>query len=144
MAQTSNDRTLLPTVAELASGKNFAAVATLFPSGLIQNQIMWIGLRDGKIVLNTETHRKRFQNLARDPRITVVIRDERDPHRYAEVRGEVTETITGPEARAHINELAQKYGGFDFPDQAIKSERVILVITPHRQAVIDQNIDVSD
>lgn len=144
MAETSNDETLLPAVAELASGKNFAAVATVFPSGLIQNQIMWVGVRDGKIVLNTETHRKRFRNLGRDPRITVLIRDERDPHRYAEVRGEVSEKITGPEARAHINELSRKYGGSDFPSQAIKSERVILVITPHRQAVIDQNIDTSD
>jgi PPOX class probable F420-dependent enzyme len=144
VAQTSNDETLLPAVAELASGKNFAAVATVFPSGLIQNQIMWVGLRDGKIVLNTETHRKRFRNLGRDPRITVLIRDEQDPHRYAEVRGEVSESITGPEARAHIDELARKYGGSDFPSQAIKSERVILVITPHRQAVIDQNIDTSD
>ena len=144
MAQTSNDETLLPAVAELASGKNFAAVATVFPSGLIQNQIMWVGVRDGKIVLNTETHRKRFRNLRRDPRITVLIRDEQDPHRYAEVRGEVSESITGPEARAHINELCRKYGGSDFPSQAIKSERVILVITPHRQAVIDQNIDTSD
>ena len=144
MAETSSDEALLPVVAELASGKNFAAVATVFPSGLIQNQIMWVGVRDGKIVLNTETHRKRFSNLDRDPRITVLIRDEQDPHRYAEVRGEVSEMITGPEARAHISELSRKYGGSDFPSEAIKSERVILVIKPHRQAVIDQNIDTSD
>jgi PPOX class probable F420-dependent enzyme len=144
VAETSNDEKLLPAVAELASGKNVAAVATVFPSGMIQNQILWVGVRDGKIVLNTETHRKRFRNLSRDPRITVLIRDEQDPGRYAEVRGEVSETITGPEAREHINELARKYGGFEFPDSAIKSERVILVIKPHRQAVIDQNVDTSD
>jgi PPOX class probable F420-dependent enzyme len=104
VAETSNSETLLPAVAELASGKNFAAVATVFPSGMIQNQILWVGVRDGKIVLNTETHRKRFRNLSHDPRITVLIRDEQDPGRYAEVRGEVSETITGPEAREHINE----------------------------------------
>jgi PPOX class probable F420-dependent enzyme len=144
VAETSNEETLLPAVAELASGENYAAVATIFPSGLIQNQIMWVGVRDGKVVLNTETHRKRFRNLSRDPRITVLIRDERDPGRFAEVRGEVSETITGPEARAHINELSRKYGGSDFPSSAIKSERVILVIKPHRQAVIDQNTDTSD
>ena len=144
MAQTSNDQTLLPAVAELAAGRNFAAVATMFPSGMIQNQIMWVNVRDGKIALNTETHRKRFRNLGADPRITVLIRDEQDPQRYAEVRGEVTETITGPAARAHINELSRKYGGFDFPDEAIKSERVILVVTPRRQAFIDQHTDLSD
>ena len=144
MAKTSDEKTLLPEIAELAEGKNFAAVATIFPSGLIQNQIMWVGLRAGKIVLNTETHTKRFRNLANDPRITVLIRDEQDPHRYAEVRGEVTETLTGPDARDHISELSRKYGGMDFPDEAIKSERVILVVGPRRQTFIDQNIDVSD
>lgn len=105
---------------------------------------MWVGLRDGKIVLNTETHRKRYRNLRRDPRIRVLIRDEVDSQRYAEVRGEVTETATGPEARAHINELCRKYAGVGFPDEAIKSERVILVVTPRRQVFIDQHTDLSD
>lgn len=144
MAQTSNDEALLPAIAELAAGRNVAAVATMFPSGLIQNQIMWVGLRDGKIALNTETHRKRYRNLLVDPRITVLIRDEQDQQVYGEVRGEVTETITGTEAREHIDELCRKYAGVDFADEAIKSERVILVITPRRQAFIDQHKDLSD
>ena len=144
MAVTSDSSELLPAVAELAGAANLAAVATVFPSGLIQNQMMWVGLRDGKIVLNTETHRKRYRNLRHDPRITVLIRDESDPQRYAEVRGEVTETITGAAAREHIDELSNKYGGFDFPDEAIKSERVILVVTPRRQVFIDQHVDLSD
>ena len=95
-------------------------------------------------MIYTETHRRRFKNLQRDPRITVLIRDEDDPYRYAEVRGEVTETITGPEARAHADKLARKYTGQDYPDDAVKSERVILVVTPQRQTLIDQNKDTSD
>lgn len=138
MADTSNDPELLPEVAELAAGKNFAAVSTVFPSGLLQTQILWVGLRDGAIVVNTETHRARYRNISRDPRITVNIRDEQNPYRYAEVRGEVVDTITGPEARAHADELSVKYTGEKYSDDAIKSERVILVVRPHRQTVVDQ------
>jgi hypothetical protein len=58
--------------------------------------------------------------------------------RYAEVRGEVTRTTTGPEAREHIDELSRKYNGADYPPDNIKSERVILWVTPQRQTIVDQ------
>lgn len=144
MADTRNGPDLHPMTEELASGANFASVSTILPSGLIQTQVLWAGVKDGRLVLNTETHRKRYQNLQRDPRITVLIRDENDPYRYAEVRGEVTEFTTGDEARKHIDEVANKYTGGDYPPEAIKSERVILWITPERQTIIDQNVDTSD
>jgi PPOX class probable F420-dependent enzyme len=144
MADTRNGFALHPMTEELASGKNFASVSTLLPSGLIQTQILWVGVKDGSLVINTETHRKRYENIQQDARITVLIRDEQDPYRYAEVRGRVERTTTGDEARKHIDELAQRYTGGDYPPEAIKSERVILWITPERQTIIDQNVDVSD
>lgn len=144
MADTRNGPKLHPMTEELASGPNFASVATMLPSGLVQNQILWCGLKDGRLVINTETHRKRYHNLQADPRVTVLIRDEADPYRYAEVRGEVTEFTTGQQARTHVDELAQKYVGHDYWPEAIKSERVILWVTPRRQTIIDQNVDTSD
>ena len=144
MADTRNGPDLHPMTEELASGANFASVSTILPSGRIQTQVLWVGTKDGRLVLNTETHRQRYQNLQRDPRITVLIRDESDPYRYAEVRGHVTDFTTGDEARRHIDEVAQRYTGQDYPPEAIKSERVILWITPERQTIIDQNVDTSD
>ena len=144
MADTRNGPELHPMTEELASGANFASVSTMLPSGRIQTQVLWVGTKDGRLVLNTETHRQRYQNLQRDPRITVLIRDESDPYRYAEVRGHVTDFTTGDEARKHIDEVAQRYTGQDYPPDAIKSERVILWITPERQTIIDQNVDTSD
>ena len=144
MADTRNGPELHPMTEELASGANFASVSTILPSGRIQTQVLWVGTKDGRLVLNTETHRQRYQNLQRDPRITVLIRDESDPYRYAEVRGHVTDFTTGDEARKHIDEVAQRYTGQDYPPDAIKSERVILWITPERQTIIDQNVDTSD
>lgn len=139
MAETANGPKLHPVTEELASGKNFATVATLLPSGRIQNHYIWVGLHDGALVLNTEVHRAKHKNITRDPRVTVLIRDENDPYRYAEVRGRVTATTTGTRAREHIDALAHKYLGKDYPPEGIKSERVIWWITPTRQTVIDQN-----
>ncbi|MBV9314458.1 MAG: PPOX class F420-dependent oxidoreductase [Pseudonocardia sp.] len=144
MTSTANDTTLHPQAVELATGKNFAAVSTLLPSGRIQTQLIWVDAIDGKIVLNTETHRAKYRNIRRDPRITVLIRDEADPYRYAEVRGEVTETTTGPRAREHIDKLAQKYTGGPYPAENIKSERVMLWITPRQQAIVDQSRGVGE
>jgi hypothetical protein len=50
--------------------------------------------------------------------------------------------VTGPRARQHIDELARKYNGRLYPDQAITSERLILVIEPDRRRVWDPGRDV--
>jgi len=51
------------------------------------------------------------------------------------VRGRVAETVHGPEARAHIDALSQKYEGKDHRPEAIQSERTILRIAPDVQHV---------
>jgi len=90
-------------------------------------------------VVNTEVHRQKFKNVQRDPRVTLTIRNEQDPYNYAEVRGRVVETVTGPAARDHIDQLSQKYHGQDYNPDDIKSERVMLWIVPDRQTITDQS-----
>jgi PPOX class probable F420-dependent enzyme len=113
-------------------GRNFAAVTTLMPDGTPQTTPLWIDADSGHLLLNTEIHRQKFKNVQRDPRVTVAIIESDNPYVYAEVRGEVVETVTGPDARAHIDHLAQKYTGADYANP-IQSERVILKIAPKRQ-----------
>lgn len=115
-----------------AEGKNFAAVTTLMPDGTPQTTPLWIDTDGEHLLLNTEVHRQKYKNVARDPRITVTIIDSDNPYAYGEVRGEVVETVTGPEARAHIDKLAQKYQGTDYGNP-IQSERVILKVAPRHQ-----------
>lgn len=141
MAETKDGPGLLPDTRALAQGQNFVSMATLLPSGLIQNQILWVDVDGDRLVVNTEVHRAKFRNLQRDDRVTLLIRDEADPYHYAEVRGRATETRTGPEARAHIDALSRKYNGHDYPADAIKTERVMVFVTPERQTVVDQNRD---
>src|SRR5579884_2102955 len=128
-------RGLDPKVRELANGPNFAAVSTLLPSGRIQTQPIWVTADDDFLYLNTEIHRTKFQNVERDPRITVMIWDHANPYAYVEVRGRVVETVRGDAARRMIDELSQKYNGRPYPPEAIQSERVILKIEADQQRV---------
>jgi hypothetical protein len=106
-ARTADGPELLPETEELATGKNFAAVTTVLPSGSLQTQMIWVD-------------------------------------RYAEVRGKVTGVENGERARRQVDRLSRKYTGEDYPPDNIKSERVILRVTPERQTYIDQAKGIAD
>ena len=122
-------------IRKLATGKNIAAVTTLLPDGTPMTQPLWVDAEDDHLLLKTEVHRQKVRNLDRDPRVTVAIWDSADPYFYVEVRGEVVETVRGPEARAHIDHLARKYTGGDYAG-TVHSERVILKVAPTKRQFI--------
>ncbi len=136
MAATKDGPELHPTTEELANGPNYGVITTVLPSGKLQNHYIWVGTDGERLVVNTEVHRQKYKNVERDPNVTLTIRDEQDPYRYAEVRGEVVEAVRGQEARDHIDELSRKYNGQDYDPDDIKSERVMLWIVPSRQTVV--------
>src|SRR5690606_127663 len=115
----------------LLADPNFAALTTLGPDGSPSTHVMWVDGDEDHVVLNTEGHRQKFKNVQRDPRVAVTVIDRNDPHRYVEVRGRVIETVTGDEARAHIDELSHKYTGGLYANP-ITSERVVLKVEPER------------
>src|SRR5580698_10100692 len=117
-----------PEVRELAQGKNFAAFTTLGEGGLPMTHLMWVDCDDDHILLNTEVHRGKYRNVVADPRVAVMIMDAGDDQRYADISGRVVDRVTGPQARAHIDRLAQRYMGQPFGPELIRSERVILRI----------------
>jgi PPOX class probable F420-dependent enzyme len=119
---------------ELAQGKNFATLTTLLRDGQPSTHVMWVDADDDHILINTETGRQKFANVQRDPRVSVVLIDAASPYRYVEVRGRVVGTITGAEAREHIDRLSEKYTGGPY-SAPIGSERVLLQIEPERVRV---------
>src|SRR4051812_48948442 len=128
MSDTQEGPELHPTTLELAQGANFGAISSLLPSVQIQTQIIWVGTDGKRLYVNTEMHRAKYKNVERDSRVTLCIRDEQNPYRYAEVRGKVVETLDGEHARAQIDELSQKYSGKPYPPENIKTQRVIVYI----------------
>lgn len=97
--------------------------------------MVWVDCDDDHIVINTEVELRKYKNVQADPRVTITIWDKKNPYVFAEVRGRVVQTVTGPQARANIDAMAQKYLGSDYPDELIRSERVILKIAPDSQIV---------
>lgn len=122
-----------PAIKELASvGSNFGTVCVQLPSGAIASHVMWVDADDDHVIFNTEVHRAKFRAIGPGSPVTMTVWKHDNPYAYAEVRGRVVETITGPEARAHIDHLAERYMGRDYPSQ-IESERVIVKVAPDRQ-----------
>jgi PPOX class probable F420-dependent enzyme len=122
-----------PEIRDLAREANFAAFTVLLRSGQPMTHVMWVDADDDHVLINTEVHRAKYEAVRRDPRVTVTIWKRDDPYRFAEVRGRVVETVTGPEAREHIDALSRKYRNRDYDAANIGSERVILRIAPDRQ-----------
>jgi PPOX class probable F420-dependent enzyme len=120
-----------PRLVEMATGRNFATLTTLFADGTPQTQVMWVDADDEHVLINTEVHRAKYRNVQSDARVTVTIWDAHDPYRYVEVRGRVTGEVRGPAARDHIDRCSQVYRGTDYQPR-IRSERVILQVTPDR------------
>src|SRR5271155_657457 len=80
-------------VIRLAKGSNLATVVTLMPDGQPQALLTWIDT-DGEVLLvNPEPQRQRSRNVARDPRVTVLIHSAENPWDWAEVRGHVVDTV---------------------------------------------------
>jgi PPOX class probable F420-dependent enzyme len=123
---------LHPAIHELASGPNYGVLATLMPDGRPQTSVVWVDSDGEHLLVNTEVHRQKFQNISRDDRVSVVVWDHEKPDREGEVRGRVVDTLTGSDAREHIDRLSQKYAGRPY-GVPIKSERVILRIEPVHQ-----------
>ena len=123
---------LEPAIRDLARDKNFAALSVRMPNGQIGTHVMWVDADDEHVLINTEIHRAKFKGMQADPNVTVMIWKVDDPYSYVEVRGVVSGTVGGQEARDHIDALSQKYNGKPYPNE-ITSERVIVQITPERQ-----------
>ncbi len=117
-------------VVRLAKGKNFATVVTLMPDGQPQALLTWVDTDGEHVLINTEPQRQRAKNVARDPRITVLIHSSDNPWDWAEARGRVVDTVGGEQARDHIDELSRKYLGTDYQNPIGPQGRLILKVAP--------------
>ncbi|MCM2412630.1 MULTISPECIES: PPOX class F420-dependent oxidoreductase [unclassified Streptomyces] len=112
----------------------FVTVATIQPDGSPQVSPVWVK-RDGEdVLISTTTGRRKEQNIARDPRVSVVLQPFAAPYTYAEIRG--TATLTTEGGQELIDELSLKYTGKKYaefnPASGEDDERVVVRITPRK------------
>jgi PPOX class probable F420-dependent enzyme len=95
---------------DLAECPPVAALSTLDRFGAAQSSVVWCDYDGECIRVNTMRGFAKERNMRRDPRVTLLCYDPRDPLRYLEVRGTVVE-MTEVGARQHLDQLASKYVG---------------------------------
>ncbi|MCA1689756.1 MAG: PPOX class F420-dependent oxidoreductase, partial [Actinobacteria bacterium] len=96
----------------------------------ILSTVVWLGVEDGAVAVNSAVGRVWPANLERDPRVTVLVFDASNPYEYVEIRGNAAPTDGADE---HINRLAKQYIGQDtYPFRQPGEQRVKFLITPTR------------
>jgi PPOX class probable F420-dependent enzyme len=120
--------------ADLLEKPFFGHLATVLPGGAPMSSVMWY-LWDGARLKFTHTSaRQKFRNLEKEKRVAMSIRDEANPYRFLEVRGEL-ESVEPDPGGAFYKSLQKRYG-MDFPvlDADV---RVILTVRPTRYVAVD-------
>jgi PPOX class probable F420-dependent enzyme len=87
-----------------------AVLSTLTRDGYPQTSVVWCDFDDGCVRVNTMRGFAKERNMRRDPRVTLLCLDPRQPLRYLEIRGKVVE-MTEVGAAEHLDALASKYAG---------------------------------
>ena len=117
--------------ADLLKRPAFANLATLNADGSPQVTPVWVDFDGTHVLVNTARGRVKANNLAREPRVALSIADPENPYRYLGIQGRVVE-LTEAGADAHIDKMANKYIGKDYPFRAPGEVRVIARIAPEK------------
>ncbi|PSP82241.1 PPOX class F420-dependent enzyme [Halobacteriales archaeon QS_1_68_17] len=117
---------------DLFERSTIAHFASVLPDGTPHVTPVWIGYDAGadRLLINTEDGRRKTRNVRANPSVGISMTDPDDPYRRLSVLGTVEE-FREEGAREHIDELARRYIGEDYPNE-VETERVILVVRPDR------------
>ncbi len=95
---------------DLVDGPPVAVLTTLMPDGGPQTTVVWCDFDGECLRVNTMRGFRKERNMRRNPRVTLLCFDPREPLRYVEVRG-VVEEMTEAGALEHLDGLSLRYTG---------------------------------
>jgi len=124
------DATLTAREREFLTEPHVGTVTTLRPDGSPHSTVVWVDADDEGALFNTAVGRAKERYLRRDPRVSMLVLDPRDPHRWLAVDGTVELSTDG--AREHIDRLHDKYVGPGSFTHAPGEERIIVRIRAER------------
>ena len=123
------DITLNEAARAVLDGPHIAAIATSNVDGRPQSSVVFVKRDGDTVVFSTIKGRLKTRNMARDPRVSLLVADKSQP-RYLEIRGTV-EIIEDPEKRL-LYEMYDRYMGGAAPPPEPDAERLIVRITPEK------------
>ena len=102
--------TIPPEFLDLVNGPRVAALTTLMPDGRPQTTVVWCNYDGTHVLVSTIRGFRKEKNMRRNPKVTLLCYDPRQPLRSLEVRGTVVE-MTEDGALAHLDSLCELYTG---------------------------------
>lgn len=128
---------------DLIDGPRVAALTTVMPDGGPQTTVVWCNFDGTHVLVNTMRGFRKEKNMRRNPRVTLLCYDPREPLRSLEVRGTVVE-MTEEGAVEHLDGLSELYTGKKpyfgtcVPCELRETEHPVLCkILPTRVTVLD-------
>jgi PPOX class probable F420-dependent enzyme len=104
-------------------------VTTLREDGSPHSTIVWVDTDTDEVLFNTATGRAKERHLRNDPRVSLLVVDPEDTHRWVALSGSAEVTTEG--ADAQIDKLAKKYLGQDeYPWRNPAEQRLKVRIKP--------------
>ncbi len=105
-------------------------LTTMMPDGQPQSSLVWCDY-DGECArVNTTLERQKGKNMAKNPKVSLLIVDPENTSRYLEIRGEAELVLDG--ALEHLDKITREYTrhpqyyGYVYPcEQQARERRVI-------------------
>lgn len=101
----------------LATGTRTAKLATTMADGSPHVMPVWFVLDGDELVFNTAADSVKGRNLARDPRASMLVEDERPPYAFVHLRGRVTIGDDPGELLRTATEIGGRYMGAERADE---------------------------
>jgi PPOX class probable F420-dependent enzyme len=95
---------------------NPAVICTTRRDGQPVSAATWYLLRDGHLLVNMDTARRRLAHMRRDPRVSLTVIDEANWYTHITAIGHVTE-IYDDDGLADIDALSEHYQGKPYPER---------------------------
>ena len=128
---------------DLVDAPPVAALTTLMPDGMPQTTPVWCSFDGTHVLVSTMVGFRKERNMSRDPRVTLLCYDPREPLRSLEVRGRVV-SMSPEGALEHLDALSMLYTGRApyfgavVPAELAETERPVLCrILPTRVVALD-------
>lgn len=86
----------------------FAVLGTVNEDGSAHQTVIWYGWREDEAIVNTTAPRKKALNIARDPRVSLLVGQA---ERYVRLDGDARLVASGDAALRDIHDLGVRYDG---------------------------------
>lgn len=124
------DTTLTSRERDFLVEPHVGTVTTLRPDGSPHSTVVWVDVDDEGVLFNTAIGRAKERYLQANPRVSMLVLDPHDAHRWLAVDG--TAELSTEGAREHIDRLHDKYVGPGSFSHQPGEERIIVRIRADR------------